>query len=560
MPRGTDRACAIALAAVAALTLAAPVSADTLRGTVLNAFTEAPIAGARVGVVPSGPEALTDDHGHYELHGAPPLATLAVACDGCDTELLFVRQTAQREATLRVLPRSGTPQQGAWWGMPAPDRGPQIPDVSLHLRALIPVSPLLSVVPEALPETIRVGRRFADTCVGHDVTRIDEVPLEEYVQGVLLPEIGVFRSIAGGPESSRAVFEAFAVAARSYAVWFYLRDPTAPWHIDDTACNQRYDDARSAFVAETVASSANTILVARTDADLLDKLEYAASCGRFGSLPEYQDELVPDVTGAEACVGSWCGHNNCAGHETNPAQPDEGRCLVRGICQWGAAERSMRGDSFEQILAHYQPNLMLRQVGAQPGSADVFGVVLDGSVSPPAPLEGATVSAGGAASTVTDDLGRYELTALPEGDARLTAAAPGFVAEVVVAELVADSRAEVGFVLDPEPQPGADTGADAGSDAGDAMDADVSDAREDPDDASGTPDVVEDAPADVGDAAPVDVAQGDTTSSSPLPRMTSVVGPEGLGETCSTVDAGSLGAWSSVLALVAWHRRRRSRT
>ena len=106
-----------------------------------------------------------------------------------------------------------------------------------------------------LPEWIRVAR-YADNNCSSTLLRIDEVPLESYVAGVVNAEIGIFAAAGSGdgiqiPSAQRrdrvfASFQTFAVAARSYVVWWYLRQgAAAEYHIKDGPCNQVYKDDRT---------------------------------------------------------------------------------------------------------------------------------------------------------------------------------------------------------------------------------------------------------------------------------------------------------------------------
>lgn len=359
-------------------------SSDVVGGRVLDANTGRPIGDARVEVPELGLAVDVAPDGTFEVRlGGVPSVTIAAAVPepgGTDPSaaIRYVGISGGRILDLRVFDPRTAPASGIEWGAPLSTRpadaaapGP------IRWTDFVPGGPLALSFSGPLPETIRVGRRFASSCSGNPVQRVDTVPLEEYVEGVLLPEIGVFRSVEGGPDSAAAVFEAFAVAARSYALWFYFSNPDAEYHLDDTACNQRYEEGRNAWVAERVAATRGQMLVAAADRGVIDKFEYAASCGRHGTRPEYQDALVPDLTGRRACVGSWCGHDDCAAHEVNPAVPELGRCLVRGICQWGAVERAMNGDSYADILAHYQPNLAVVDFTGPPATRLVGFVRLD---------------------------------------------------------------------------------------------------------------------------------------------------------------------------------------
>lgn len=580
METRTERTRVLCAALAAALTLIASAFAVAaeVRGIVVDAWTESPLGGVEVVADGLGLRATTDDDGAFVLDLPDDVARADLwLLDGSEDPLRYVGITPERPVTLRVLPPGGTPGPGMWWGLPAAAR----PDVVESHPVRFPApdfDPLRYTVGTSLPTHIRVGRRFASTCSGNPVQRIDTVPLEEYVEGVLVPEIGVFRSIAGGPESSRAVFEAFAVAARSYAVWFYLRDPDAEYHIDDTACNQRYEEVRNDFVRTTVEATAGQILVARSDATLLDKLEYAASCGRHGTRPEYQESLVPDVTGTVACVGSWCGHNNCAGHEVNPALPDSGRCLVRGICQWGSAERSMRGDSYRDIIAHYQPNLQLLTVGEVPATASLVGFVRADDVFAGPGVPNVTVRLDTGATALTGDNGYFALGDVTPGERTVEYSGPSILTvsrvklvEPGITNWASQAVQLVSSVADPDPDADAGT-TDAGdvgtpdSGAGDTDTADI------PGDVASGSDSSEDvSDTDSGSATDRDISEGsvdplpdaaapDSTRPSPVDsgslRAVSIVGPEGVRETgCSGAGAG-LG-WFGVFALIPLVRRRR---
>lgn len=581
METRTERIRRLWAAAVAALFCLAPgiALAAELRGIVVDAWTETGLAGVEVVADGLGVRTVSAADGSFVL--ALPAGVEAAdvwLLDGSDDPYRYVGLTPNRVSTLRVLPPGGSPGPGMWWGLPAAVR----PDVVEPGPVYLPEPPadlLRYSVGAALPTHIRVGRRFASTCSGNPVQRVDTVPLEEYVEGVLVPEIGVFRSIAGGPESSRAVFEAFAVAARSYAVWFYLRDPDAEYHIDDTACNQRYEEVRNDFVRTTVAATAGQIMVARSDSALLDKLEYAASCGRHGTRPEYQDPLVPDVTGTVACVGSWCGHNACAGHEVNPALPDSGRCLVRGICQWGSAERSMRGDSYRDIIAHYQPNLQIRTVSEVPTSASLVGFVRAGDVFSGPGVPNVTVRLDTGAETLTAANGYFALSDVVPGERTIEYSGPDIVTvsrvklvEPGITNWASQAVELLADVADPDPDLDAGTPdvSDAGLEDTGAGDVDLVDAADPEVDAADADDVSRDGGQDGSDdgAPPVgdDViplpdssgsdAERPTTVDTGSLRAVSIVGPEGVRQPGCNASA-AVPWWASLLALVFLSRRRR---
>ncbi|MBN2360887.1 MAG: carboxypeptidase regulatory-like domain-containing protein, partial [Deltaproteobacteria bacterium] len=136
------------------------------------------------------------------------------------------------------------------------------------------------------------------------------------------------------------------------------------------------------------------------------------------------------VTGHVACVGTWCGHDTDGmGHQDNPCTTECSRCLVRGICQWGAAERSFGGDGYASILAHYQPQLTLvslQPVG--PGSGRLEGFVrADDAENPNAGIAGALVELSLGWQTSSAEDGYYLFTDLiADQTVTVSASAPGF--------------------------------------------------------------------------------------------------------------------------------------
>lgn len=375
---------------VLALLLAMPATAqaDILQGRVLDALTGLPIPGAAVKVLGTKTSTLTDDAGKWQFdlpEGKYELQMQTTVGNEIYTLRLVNQYVPQyKPATMRVYTSyfmdMGHPALSHPWGVPghsgkAPAGSP--PSLPLtNTTTTNKANPLGLTVPDTVPRRIRVGRRARPTegCRDNPIVAIEEMDIDEYVKGVLPPEIGVFRSLNGAAE----VYKEFAIAAKSYGLWFIIyydadnrRTTSAKppnnytwFHIDDTACNQRYSDERLTITTMSAEAVANKIMVKKGDPNVLDKLEYAASCGKHGTLPEYGDtnNLVPDNPNANSCVGSWCGHNRCAGHQDNPNLAGDDRCLVRGICQWGSANWGEVGKDYQWMIAHYQPNLEIRDL------------------------------------------------------------------------------------------------------------------------------------------------------------------------------------------------------
>jgi MYXO-CTERM domain-containing protein len=501
-----------AVAVCAALFLfASPTSADAgeLAGQVTDAATGVPIEGATVRVMGTEKVAQTDADGSYAFDVPDGTYELEIEAK-VGSQLLRSRYVNQRVPQTRLgRPHVFTDhflEQGHEAleyavGLPsfsgrAPADGPDSIDIG-HLFDFF-TGPTALTVPSTAPSTIRVGRRQDHTgaqgCTdsSNPIVGIDEMHLDEYVKGVLPPEIGVFQSISGASE----VYKTFAIAAKSYALYFMLRydssnrrtlgrtvDGFTWFHIDDTACNQRYSDDRMAITTNAAVAVQNKILVKASDPNNLEKYEYAASCGRHGTRPEHQTAIVSDSPPQNACAGSWCGHDNCAAHEDHPDVPGSDRCLVRGICQWGAISWGKSGKNYTWLLDHYQPNLQVRElVPSGPATVVLTGYAytnpddIAGSA-----VTGVDVSLSDGQSTTTDADGTYRFDAvrLDLGTVDITATKSGYETatrskelesgavnwgSILMAEGTSSGGEDTGGVADAGQQPGDDAG--IGSDVG----------------------------------------------------------------------------------------------
>jgi len=424
---------------------ASGVGHHRLQGRLLWAGSSRPIPGAQVRVAGTNLAETTDARGrwHFEVpEGAYELHFNFTARDRHHRVRLVHQKVPQyKPAVAYAIPAPPTrirpPENTLRWGFPRAGRILPRGDGSDHTNLAIsgdsaarsPSS--LNIPAERWPETIRVARRSDPDagCRNNPIVAIEELPFPTYVRGVLPPEIGVFRDL---PNASQ-IFKAFAVTAASYGLWFRLRysgdsrrrvaAPLPPdgltwFHIDDTACNQRYSDTRLAIADRAVRDVVDQILTDASDPERIDKYEYAASCGRLGSRPEHQIDIVPDAHFGSVCVGGWCGHTDCAGHEDHPERAGPDTCLVRGICQWGAAAMASDGHDYRRILAHYQPNLRLRGASpAVPRHVELTGFVYtDPDDIPGSGVDGAVVRLGETRETHTDTDGRFKIPRIPWPD------------------------------------------------------------------------------------------------------------------------------------------------
>ncbi len=509
------------------LGILANAAAEPLIGQLTDGLTGTPIANARIHVLGTNLETTTNSDGRWDFDlpaGYYELEIEAEVAGEIHKSRLINQYVPQAQAARAHVYTSafvdmGIPVLDNPTGVPTHSGRLPVDDTPpLDLHDLFPEthgSHTFYQIPANQPPTIRVGRRQDPTgakgCTdaNNPIIAIHEMDLDEYVKGVLPPEIGVFRNLSGSSE----VYKAFAIAAKSYGLWYVLHSTANPrtvsakpphnytwFHIDDTACNQRYDDQRMDITSNAAAAVAKKIMVKKGAPNTIDKYEYAASCGKHGSRPAYQTALVPDNPPTSPCVGSWCGHNTCAAHEVNPAVPNSGRCLVRGICQWGAAAWGVNGKNYNWILNHYQPNIEIRELGASaPASVVLTGYVYtDPANIATSGVANATVTLSNGMTATTDSKGVYNFSAVPLalGTVEITASKTGYqtAKRDKILEAGATNWGSIQIKVsatpppDPEPDAGHNPPVDAGFDDAGHDDIGLEDASPVADTDPGTPD------------------------------------------------------------------------
>ena len=451
----------------ALLTLGGPASAfaaahrddGRIIGRVVSAVDQGPLKGYTVVALGHPVRCTTDQEGDFSLNLPPGSHRLRIfAPDGDFVDMAhqvvetgritrisisFIPKEVPRDA--RVVPGGmGFPPVR---GRPEPSPGP------VSIAPVAPPGRRYLTIPKNLPPTIKVGIFPEVTNCRGSAQAIATVGFEDYVKGVVYAEVGVFRGAkpqsAGFPSGDKAaneVWKVFSLAARSYGLWYHIYyDGKAAYHINNTACNQVYGGGRYPGVSAAVDATRGQILVNKSKPTELDKYFYAAACNHWGTLPHFSKVVVPDPTKVLACVGTWCGHVACRGHAVNPSHPNgkDGytRCLVWGICQWGALERSMAGESYKQILAHYQPNLSIVTLGTgtQP-KASIVGVVREDSIHNGKNIVGAKVTLsgpGGTRKTTTDAKATFRFGNLETGSYSLTVVATGYCTETGKRDVIA---------------------------------------------------------------------------------------------------------------------------
>ncbi|MDQ3368848.1 MAG: hypothetical protein M3680_25775 [Myxococcota bacterium] len=188
------------------------------------------------------------------------------------------------------------------------------------------------------PTTIRVWRRGLDGSSSSCSGRVDVIPLEKYVKGVLPHEW--IRSWHG--ESLRAG----AIAIRTYAAnWITNGGKYTCADLDDTTASQVYKDQFFAVTNAAVDATANTYVMKN---GIPVFAEYSAENGH------------PTATGIS---DSLCTGRARFGHG-------------RGTCQWGSQRwASQGGKTHAWILEHYYPGARVVKLGGGGGGGETTIIV-----------------------------------------------------------------------------------------------------------------------------------------------------------------------------------------
>ena len=179
------------------------------------------------------------------------------------------------------------------------------------------------------PASIRVWRRGLDGSSASCSGRVDVLPLESYVKGVLPHEW--IRSWHA--ESLRAG----AIAIRTYAAsWVTNGGKYTCADVDDTTASQVYKDERFAVTDVAVQATAGAFVMKN---GLPVFAEYSAENGH------------PTATGVSESV--------CAGRTRNGHG--------RGTCQWGTQRwASQQGKTHTWMMEHYYPGATVVRPGPTP--------------------------------------------------------------------------------------------------------------------------------------------------------------------------------------------------
>ena len=190
------------------------------------------------------------------------------------------------------------------------------------------------------PTTIRIWRRGIDHSTASCSGRVDVIPFEKYVKGVLPHEW--IRS--WHVESLRAG----AIAIRTYAAsWVRQGGKYTCADLDDTTASQVYKDEFFANTDAAVTSTAN-LYVMKNGVPI--NAEYSA------------ENSNPTATGVSDPL---CAGKTRFGHG-------------RGTCQWGSQRwASQSGKSATWIIEHYYPGSTVVNVGGTPPPPPSTAIIVD---------------------------------------------------------------------------------------------------------------------------------------------------------------------------------------
>ncbi len=317
---------ALLLAATACTAAPGEPTSGVVAGVITDRATGAPIPGVRV-FVPGETATITGADGRYALPVLPGAEAIQIDAPGYFTvrrAALDVTTNTQIDADLRLDPVA--PDEATQIAMLAPrpplDRGEDQGDLRPEARAIIdaghPLLPPGAIALGAPPATIRVWRRAIDGSTASCSGRVDVIPFEQYVKGVLPHEW-----IASWDDNA---LQMGAVAIRTYA-WYWVASggKYSCADIDDTTASQVYQDAT---LPKTDADVDATTGVAIVNGGSLVFAEYSAENG--------------DPT-ADGVAEPYC-----AGHAVNGHG--------HGTCQWGTQRwASNEGKDYVWMTAHYYP-------------------------------------------------------------------------------------------------------------------------------------------------------------------------------------------------------------
>jgi len=237
--------------------------------------------------------------------------------------------------------------------------------------------------PLVIPETLRI--QLADG-------RLEEMPLDEYLKGVVPTEMG--------PDKPIEALRAQAIAARSYAITTRRHarnafDVCTTTHCQAWAPENRYPDADRA-----VDETAGQIVTHQ------GRIVGTPFFGHCDGHTRNSEEVWPGKLAYCRSVACICGRTTLHGHGV-------------GMCQLGAVAMARQGATAEEILKHYYTGVEIAQARAIPRTAFrrsiIVGQVVDGQGNLRAGLEVVLKGPGVKAGRRTNSQGRFWVSGLGAG-------------------------------------------------------------------------------------------------------------------------------------------------
>jgi len=234
-----------------------------------------------------------------------------------------------------------------------------------------------------IPETLRVQLPEG---------RIEEIPLEEYLKGVIPAEMGLKKP----PEALKAqaiVSRSFAVSTRRHAREGF--DVCTTVHCQVWKPEKRYADADRA-VEETAGQ------VTTYKGRIVGTHFFAHCDGHTRNSEDVWSKAVPYYRSVP-CI---CGYTKLYGHGV-------------GMCQRGAAAMARQGATAEEIIRHYYTGVQIGQARHVPRTtfrrSVIFGQVVDEVGAPRGGLRLVLRGPEGPIERGTTADGRFWFTRLPAG-------------------------------------------------------------------------------------------------------------------------------------------------
>jgi len=320
--------------------VAACASDEPPHPRVVDRLSGAPVTGAHIARVGGG-WIEVDAPGYLKMRVPASVATdvrLFPAVTSANDDERLSERLADLRARRTAAAAEGDLRPAARALLDAQEAHPETPQVVAPAR-LVPakISP---------PATIRIWRRGLDGTTTSCAGRVDVLPFDRYVKGVL-PHEWI-------PSWDARALEMGAVAIRTYAAaWVAAGGKYDCADLDDTAASQVYRDETVARTDAAVDATAGVFIV---QGDALVLAEYSAENGD------------PTATGV---AEPYCTGHTLAGHG-------------RGACQWGTQRWALnQARDYVWMAAHYYPRTsLLFPYAATPGAGSYAATMTSGEQAP----------------------------------------------------------------------------------------------------------------------------------------------------------------------------------